>query len=160
MRAPVSSGLDLAASVPPLGEVLELLRVIWSVDHALQKASKRMHSTLGVTGPQRLVIRMVGRFPGIAAAQLAEILHIHPSTLTGILKRLEKQGLLSRRPHPRDARRAFLGLTQRGREVDANTAGTVEAAVEGAIAGLSPTVLRHTRQLLNQLAEALESGRG
>jgi DNA-binding MarR family transcriptional regulator len=63
-----------------------------------------MEAAHGVTGPQRLVLRMVGRFPGIAAGRLSEILHVHPSTLTGILKRLEARELLQRKADPRDAR--------------------------------------------------------
>ena len=43
--------------------------------------------------------------------QLAVIMHLHPSTLSGILKRLERRDLLSRRPDPRDRRRALLALT-------------------------------------------------
>ena len=68
------------------------MRLLWAVDHGLQRRSKRMAATLGVTGPQRLVIRIVGRFPGISAGRLASILHLHPSTLTGILRRLERGG--------------------------------------------------------------------
>jgi DNA-binding MarR family transcriptional regulator len=88
----------------PLGAVLDFMRLLWAVDHGLQSASKRMEAAHGVTGPQRLVLRMVGRFPGIAAGRLSEILHVHPSTLTGILKRLEARELLQRKADPRDAR--------------------------------------------------------
>src|SRR5437899_7072059 len=103
---------------PPLGAVLDFMRLLWAVDHSLQSASKRMESTFGVTGPQRLVVRIVGRFPGIAAGRVAEILHVHPSTLTGILKRLEARGVLQRRADPRDGRRALFSLTPRGRKLD------------------------------------------
>ena len=76
--------------MPPLGEQLEFMRLLWAIDHGLQTRSKRMAAALGVTGPQRLVIRIVGRFPGVSAGQLARILHLDPSTLTGILRRLER----------------------------------------------------------------------
>src|ERR1700760_1858990 len=99
------SGPDDGSADPPLGAVLDFMRLLWAVDHALQSASKRMEATFGVTGPQRLVVRIVGRFPGIAAGRVAEILHVHPSTLTSILKRLETRGMLQRRSDPRDARR-------------------------------------------------------
>src|SRR5439155_8811053 len=66
---------------PPLGAVLDFMRLLWAVDHSLQSASKRMEAAYGITGPQRLVVRIVGRFPGIAAGRVAEILHVHPSTL-------------------------------------------------------------------------------
>src|ERR1700761_877276 len=83
-----------------LGEVLEFMRLLWAVDHALQSNSKRMETALGVTGPQRLVIRLVGQRPGISAGELAELLHVHPSTLTGILSRLEQRGAVVRKPDP------------------------------------------------------------
>ena len=63
------------------------MRLLWAVDHGLQTRSKRMAVGLGITGPQRLVLRIVGRFPGISAGQLSRILHLDPSTLTGILRR-------------------------------------------------------------------------
>jgi hypothetical protein len=66
---------------PELGEALDFLRLIWAVDHGLHRASKRTETELGVTGPQRLVLRIVGRFPGIPAGHLAQLLHVHPSTL-------------------------------------------------------------------------------
>src|SRR5438477_12850275 len=114
---------------PPLGAVLDFMRLLWAVDHSLQSASKRMESTFGITGPQRLVVRIVGRFPGIAAGRVAEILHVHPSTLTGILRRLETRGVLQRRIDPRDGRRALFGLTAKGRKLDTVKTGTVEQAV-------------------------------
>src|SRR5438105_12847973 len=114
---------------PPLGAVLDFMRLLWAVDHALQSRSKCMRSSFGIPGPQRLVVRIVGRFPGIAAGRVAEILHVHPSTLTGILKRLESRGVLQRRADPRDARRALFGLTAKGRKLDTVKTGTVEQAV-------------------------------
>src|SRR2546430_1703441 len=77
-----------------LGPVLDFMRLLWSVDHSLQSVSKRMEGTLGVTGPQRVVIRMVGQFPSISAGDVAALLHIHPSTLTGVLKRLVARRIL------------------------------------------------------------------
>ena len=57
----------------PLGAVLDFMRLLWAVDHSLQSASKRMEAAFGITGPQRLVVRIVGRFPGIAAGRVAEL---------------------------------------------------------------------------------------
>lgn len=150
-----ASGVVLATPIPRLGEVLEFMRLIWAVDHALQKTSKRMRSSIGVTGAQRLVVRIVGRFPGIPAGQVAELLHVHPSTLTGILKRLEHQGLIRRRPDPKDRRRALLGITKKGRRIDAAGAGTVEEAVERVISRTPRAKLDGARQILMDLASAL-----
>ena len=141
--------------VPPLGDTLEFLRLIWAVHHGLEKASKRLDVDVGITGPQRLVLRIVGRFPGLPAGQLAQILHVHPSTLTGVLKRLERRGLIERRPDPRDARRASLGLTARGRRLDVAAAGTVEAAVDQTLRAAGSEDVRAAARVLRTLAETL-----
>jgi DNA-binding MarR family transcriptional regulator len=139
-----------------LGSVLDFMRALWALDHALQSASKRMEKAIGVTAPQRLVVRIVGRFPGISAGEVSEILHLHPSTLTGILKRLASRGLLARRADPADARRALLELTARGRAVDRVRAGTVETAVRTALGRLAPGSIRSARAAAEALVEELE----
>lgn len=138
-----------------LGEVLEFMRLLWAVDHGLQSTSKRMESTLGLTGPQRLVIRLVGRFPGITAGTLANILHVHPSTLTGVLKRLEKRGLLERKSDPLDGRKALFALTDSGRVLDIPSEGTVEASVQRVLARLPRDRILFTQEVLKTLAEEL-----
>jgi DNA-binding MarR family transcriptional regulator len=141
--------------VPPLGDALDFLRILWGLDHSLQAASKRMESTLGVTGPQRMVVRIVGRFPGMSAGRLAEILHIHPSSVTGILKRLDRKGLITRRPDPRDGRRAFLGLTEKGRKIDVGAEGSVEAAIVTALAALDRKTVQNVREALVHISAVL-----
>jgi MarR family transcriptional regulator, organic hydroperoxide resistance regulator len=153
----VKKPLDLVPDAPPthLGEVLDFMRLMWALDHAMQKTSKRMKITVGVTGPQRLVIRIVARFPGIPAGQIAQLLHVHPSTLTGILQRLERKGLIRRRADPRDRRRAFLGVTEKGRDIDAAGAGTVEAVVQRVLSATPPAKIASAREVLIALAKAL-----
>jgi DNA-binding MarR family transcriptional regulator len=143
------------APLPPLGEVLDFMRLIWALDHSLQRISRRMQRSLGVTGPQRLVIRIVGRFPGIPAGDLARLLHLHASTLTGIVARLERHGLIGRRADPRDGRRSLLGLTDNGRRFDVATEGTVEAAVARALERISADELQAARATLQSIADSL-----
>jgi DNA-binding MarR family transcriptional regulator len=138
-----------------LGPVLRFMRALWALDHALQSASKRMEAALGVTAPQRLVVRIIGRFPGISAGEVSEILHLHPSTLTGILQRLGQRGLVVRRADPADARRVLLELTAKGRGVDELRSGTVEAAVRRTLRRLSPAAERTVREAAEALSAEL-----
>ena len=82
------------------------MRVIWGISHGLQSTSKRMEARLGITGPQRLVVRILGYQPGATAGELARVLRLHPSTLTGVLRRLEDRGLIARSPGEHDRRQA------------------------------------------------------
>lgn len=141
-----------------LGPVLDFMRLVWAVDHGLAARSKRMEAQIGVTGPQRFVVRVVGRFPGISAGQLAEILHLHPSTLTGILQRLEAAGLLKRKDDPVDRRRALFVLSPKGKRVDGPRTGTVEDAVRKALGGLRESEIASARRVLVALADQLNEG--
>lgn len=139
----------------PFGPTLKFMRLLWSVDHELQSASKRMKTTIGVTGPQRLVLRVLGRKPGATPGEVAETLHIDPSTLTGVLKRLHDKNLIQRKTDPTDGRRAFLSLTAKGRVIDSKASGTVEHAVRKALARCSEKDIEITRSILLIIDEEL-----
>jgi DNA-binding MarR family transcriptional regulator len=144
----------------PVGEALEMLRLVWAVDHALQRRSKSMAVVLGITGPQRLVIRIIGRFPSIHARQLADILHLHPSSLTALLKRLERRRLIRRRPDARDRRRRLLGLTREGQAFNRDMPGTIEAALQRTLRRVAARDLAGTRLVLGSFARELDRGGG
>jgi DNA-binding MarR family transcriptional regulator len=145
---------DAAASLP---DVLQFMQVLWAVVHGLEKTSKRMAGELGVTGPQRLALRVIGLLPGVSAGDLAAILHVHPSTLTGVLQRLVAQRWLRRVDDPGDRRRAILRLTARGARVNAARRGTVESAVNKGLNGVSSHDRRATMRVLERLAQHLGS---
>lgn len=139
----------------PLGDTLQFMQQLWGLAHALEVSSKRMGRTIGVTGPQRLVIRVVGQSPEITARDLAQTLGIHPSTLTGILGRLERQRLLRRAIDPADRRVARFQLTPAGRAIDRTRSGTVEAAVRRALGRADPTTIAQSSVLLQLLISEL-----
>lgn len=115
-----------------------------------------MQATFGVTGPQRLVLRIVGTFPGLSAGDLARTLHVHPSTLTGILQRLVARGLLRRLTDPSDARRVQLEVTAKGKRLTVPSVGTVESAIKRLMATWSDSELNVTRRTLTAIAEELD----
>lgn len=149
-NASVNCGRDLDRS-GELPHVLQFMQALWAVVHGLDRASKRMAQQLGITGPQRLVLRVVGLFPGVSAGDLAAVLHIHPSTLTGVLRRLAAQGLIVRLCDPQDRRRALLRLTARGDQANGTRQGTIEEAVAVVLAKVSGRERLATTQLLQRL---------
>ncbi len=137
------------------GETLLFMQRLWDLVHALDVRSKRMRKLLGVTGPQRLVIRVLGKSPDLTARDLSDTLGIDPSTLTGILDRLETQGMITRRPDPEDRRRARFKLTAAGARIDRERKGTVEAAVRRALGRADEATIERTIELLLLLTAEL-----
>ncbi len=145
-----------ASGVERLGETLGFMRLLWVLDHSLHSASKRMNTELGVTGPQRLVIRVVGRVPDITAGGVSGLLQVDPSTLTGVFHRLVRKGYLRRERDKRDGRVAHFRLTPKGARVDRALAGTVEAAIRKALSGQPRMDVAAAQRVLRALGESLQ----
>ena len=144
------------ASRSGLGKTLTFMQSLWGLTHALQARSKRMDHELGITGPQRLAVRIIGRTPGISPGELALTMRVHPSTLTGIMKRLEEREFVSRYEDDQDGRSVHLKLTARGRSADQERSNTVEAAVRRALAQLEPEEIEATQRVISCLVEELD----
>lgn len=138
-----------------LDPVLDFMRLLWTIEHGLQRRSKRMENELGITGPQRLVLRIVNRFPGLSASEIAHIVRLHPSTITGILKRLVTRGYLERQSDPADTRRARLHLRRRAAVHTRVSRGTIEKAVTDALAHSGESNVRAARKVLSEIAQRL-----
>ena len=128
---------------------------MWSVDHELQRVSKRMVGRMGLTAPQRLAVRFIGRNEGLTPGTLAELLHMHPGTVTGIVRRLEEEGLVEQTRGVEDTRRRHLALTAKGRRIDRRRKGTVEAAVRRTAAGLTSREFAIASEAMDLLARNL-----
>jgi DNA-binding MarR family transcriptional regulator len=70
--------------------------------------------TLELTVRQRLVIQCLGLEDVRPIAAIGQDLGLTPSTMTGLVDRLEEQGFLRRERHPSDRRATVLCLTRKG----------------------------------------------
>jgi MarR family transcriptional regulator, organic hydroperoxide resistance regulator len=138
-----------------LDPVLDFMRLLSSIEHGLQRMSKRMETELGITGPQRLVLRVVGGFPDLSAGELAHIVRLHPSTITSILRRLVERGLLERRRDPGDSRRARLRLKPAALPYTRTANGTVENAATLALTHAGTSNVMGARKVLMSVAHGL-----
>lgn len=134
---------------------LRFMRLIWSIDHELERVSKRMESSLGLTVAQRMTLLLIGRHAGISGGGLAALMHVHPGTMSGILKRLEAGGFIARTGHEDDARRLVLTLTPRGAAANRQQRGTFESTVRGLLRAHSTEEIAATERVLGGLAARL-----
>ena len=73
----------------------------------------------GLTSAQGDVIRSILHEPGITAANLKKALGLSQSTVAGIIRRLEKKGLIEKTLVDGDARKMSLFPTGKGLELEA-----------------------------------------
>jgi DNA-binding MarR family transcriptional regulator len=137
------------------GREFRFLQALWELDHALESASRAMKARFGVTGRERLFIRIVGQRPGISPGEVAEMLHVHRSSVTALLKRLERRRLVSRRLDASDARSYRLELAVAGQRINAMEEGTIEAGVRDALAASDPDAADSAALILVSVAQGL-----
>jgi DNA-binding MarR family transcriptional regulator len=146
--------LELETS-PALPSELVVLRDLWALDHAMERASRRMQEAIGVTAPQRMILRIVGRFPGIVAGDLARLLFLDAGTVSAALSRMEARALLERKKDESDHRRALLGLTRKGKRLDVPREDSLESAVARALERSTDAERDTLRTMLGRIVEEL-----
>jgi DNA-binding MarR family transcriptional regulator len=95
---------------------------------------------------------------GLTATELCRAVRIEPGTMTKTLQRMERDGLVERRPDPRDGRAIRIHLTDRARELEPllkATAARVNAAVIGELSDRRAAEFMHTVVHLVANAERL-----
>ncbi len=132
------------------------MQLLWAVAHGLESASQRMRVSVGVTSPQRLVLRLIAHFGQATPADLAAMLHVDRSSLSGVLARLESAGFVGRTRDPKDGRRAILTLSPRGQALNDWRVGTVEESVRRLLRRLAPDKVAAAREVLGALAQDLD----
>jgi DNA-binding MarR family transcriptional regulator len=140
----------------PLGDALDLMRRLWVLNHELERLSARVLRRLGVTAQQRMMLRIIGRFPGITSGRLSGVLSVDAATVSTALARLERRGLLRRERDSVDRRRVAVALTEAGRVLDTPATGTIEAAIVATFERVPSSDVAATRRVLDTLAVALQ----
>ncbi len=108
---------------------------------------------LGLTPPQFDVICTLGNTPGMPLCKLAEKTLITKGTLTGVLDRLEKKGLLKRIVPPENRRSFIAVLTPEGEQVFKEAFPAHGAYLERRLGKLSAEELETIRSALEKLRQ-------
>ena len=83
----------------------------------LRLADREVENACGLSVAQLFVMHQLSGAPALSIAELAERTLTDPSSVSTVVARLVKQGLLVRKPSRSDGRRAELSLTARGERI-------------------------------------------
>lgn len=90
--------------------LLSLRQIIRAVD----LHSRRLVHDHGLTGPQLLLLRALERLGEVPVGELARDVSLSHATVTGVLDRLEKRGLVQRTRSEEDKRKVLVSTTESG----------------------------------------------
>ena len=90
---------------------------LYAASNLLVRVYRPLLEPLGLTYSQYLVMLVLWERDGRSVGDLGQCLYLDSGTLTPLLKRMEKAGLLLRSRDPEDERRVLISLTQQGLEM-------------------------------------------
>ena len=94
---------------------------------------------------------------GLKVIELGKKAGLEPSTMTGLLDRMERDGLVSRTMDPRDRRVLRIYLNETGQNVRDPVLKVIDDVLADVFAGISKEDISHTKNLLRHvLANAHE----
>jgi MarR family transcriptional regulator, organic hydroperoxide resistance regulator len=105
------------SSAPELLLQNQICFAVYSTAHAFAQAYKPHLDPMGLTYPQYLVMLLLWEQDGRSVNEIAHPLHLDSGTLTPLLKRMEKAGLVTRRRDTRDERILRTHLTAHGKSL-------------------------------------------
>lgn len=99
-----------------LEEAMALAEALRPALHRLYRQLRRENDEPGISPLQALLLVAILQQPGIGVAELARLENLRGPTISGHIKAMEREGLVTRSaPDPEDRRRSGLIATDKGR---------------------------------------------
>lgn len=139
---------------PARAEALDGLRVIIA---ALTQSARAVESRTGITNAQLFLLQQLRAGP-LSVSQLAERARTHQSTVSIVLARLSRAGLVAKERSAEDGRRAVVSVTTAGRALLRRAPAPPAADLLRAVERLSPRDARRLADGLRALVHSLGLG--
>jgi DNA-binding MarR family transcriptional regulator len=130
--------------------------MLHQIFQAVDLFSRQTLRDFGVSGPQIWALRTIDEGGVVSMGDLAQRMHLHMSTVSGIIDRLESGRLVTRERSSADARVMELRLTARGRSLLAKAPEPPRSKAARGLQRLSPKDLERVHSALLLIARAMD----
>jgi DNA-binding MarR family transcriptional regulator len=127
---------------------------------AVSHANAILRQQLGISVAQLGTLSLLVERPDCTLSEIAAVLDLNKSAVSGMLTRLERSELIARRPNPQDGRASLLRLLERGRRVRAKSQPIFGGLMAEMTAGFTPAEIEVVLRFLNTLIERFGTGAG
>lgn len=143
--------------VPQRLHEVEILRSLRRIIRAVDLHSRKLMTRYQLTAPQLLCLQAIVDHGPLTAARIAEAVYLSPSTLVGILDRLERKGLIERVRDEDDRRLIKLTATQRGLELSKTAPSPLTGSLIRALRRLPDQDQESISRSLQRLVKFMEA---
>ena len=130
--------------------IMDNIRRVFQI---LNEQSQRVKQETGLTGPQLWAIRVIHEHGPINISDIAKRMYLHPTTVLGIIDRLEVRGLVLRTRSLDDRRIIWVELTQDGNKLVKSVPEVVQGLFGKRLEGISLNNLVEIDEAICQLVK-------
>lgn len=134
-------------------EIMQSLRRIFK---AIQDYSYEVSDKFGTTGPQLWALKTISQTESLHLGELGRRMYLHPSTITGLIDRLEKKGLVERDRDQTDRRVIKLRLTSKGKGLVKRAPNPIQGKMIYGLIKLKRKDLNSIHHSVQKLVEVME----
>ncbi|MCK9462519.1 MAG: MarR family transcriptional regulator [Proteobacteria bacterium] len=134
-----------------------ILRSLRRIMRAVDLHSRQLARQHNLTGPQLVCLRRLSTQDGITHGELAEAVSLSQATVTGIVDRLEMQGLVRRERSTEDRRAVRILLTDNGRKIIRSAPSGLQERFATRLRGLSKNEQAAIDRALRQIVIMMEA---
>jgi DNA-binding MarR family transcriptional regulator len=149
VTAPIASDIK-----PDVDSVLEAILYLYTESRRLTKEVARQ---VELTGPQLTVLKLLEGVGDLSLSALSERIRAQNSTVTGIVDRMEREGLVVRSRSTEDKRVVRIRLTEKGERIAREIPVEPMEIFRTALAGLTATEARDLLRVLTKLARRVQT---
>jgi MarR family transcriptional regulator, organic hydroperoxide resistance regulator len=135
----------------PRSEIDSIVETIIYLYTESRRLTKGLASQFGLTGPQLTVIKLLETFENLSLSSLSERIRAQNSTVTGIIDRMEREGLVRRDRSTTDRRVVHISLSEKGQKLAKQIQVEPMEIFRGALQSLSHADLRDLLRIMNKL---------
>ncbi len=133
---------------PEIDAIVETIIYLYTESRRLTKG---LASQFGLTGPQLTVVKLLETFENLSLSSLSERIRAQNSTVTGIIDRMEREGLVRRERSTADRRVVHISLSDKGQKLAKQIQVEPMEVFRGALLSLSHGDLRDLLRIMNKL---------
>ena len=137
--------------------ISETMQALRRIIKALQDYSQKVSHQFGITGPQLWVLKTLSQNGDLALGELSKRMYLHPSTITGLVDRLEKKDLVSRRRDEEDRRVITIHLTSKGTSLIKKAPHPIQGKMVYGLRRLKKHELHSIFNAVQKLTEIMEA---
>jgi len=142
---------------PKAADAAAIVNGLRRIVKALHTYSQDVRSAYGLTGPQLWALKTLQRGGRLSTGRLAAALAVHQSSMSILLDRLEKRGLVRRVRGRADQRFVEIELTARGAKLVADAPEAAQGRLLHALEAMPQREVRTIKGAVARLVTAMEA---